>query len=42
MNMLIKFLKQVSGEASTTLKRATGEADVKGLVHGDGQVVKGI
>lgn len=42
LNMLIKFLKQVSGEASTTFERATGEADVKGLVDGDGQVVKGI
>lgn len=42
MKVLIKFLKQVSNEASTTFGRATGKTNVKRLMDGDGQVAMGI
>lgn len=42
MNLLIKLLKLVSSEASTTFERAMGEKHAQGLVAADGQVVEGI
>lgn len=39
---VIKFLKQMSSEASTASQRAKEEMNVKGCLGGDGQVVKGI
>ena len=42
LNVLIKFLKEMSTEAITAFERAMGETHVQGLVDGGGQVVKGI
>lgn len=41
MNVLIKFLKQMSVEAVTAFEIAMGETHVQGLVDGGGQVGKG-